>query len=140
VDSYGFLADAFRKYDIKELTEIQIHEIAGSVSKTAGEYGISLTSCCETIDLPEYGIGRNKCVDNELINELFGLNIAYKKDPGQRRSCGCCVSRDIGTYNSCLHDCVYCYAKRGRRKSNCDPASPLLCDYVNGAGPVKCTT
>jgi hypothetical protein len=134
VDSYGFLVAAFRDHNIKELTEFQIHEIAGSISKTAEEYGISITSCCETIDLSEYHIGRNKCVDNELINELFGLNIGYKKDTGQRRECGCCVSRDIGAYNSCLHDCVYCYAKRGGRKLTCDPSSPLLCDSVNGAG------
>jgi hypothetical protein len=125
VDAYGFLADAFRVHNIKELTESQIHEIADGISKTAEEYGISITSCCEKIDLSEYHIGRNKCVDNELINELFGLNIRYKKDTGQRRECGCCASRDIGTYNSCLHDCVYCYAKRGGRK--------LACDSVNGA-------
>ncbi|MDR0710343.1 MAG: DUF1848 domain-containing protein [Spirochaetaceae bacterium] len=140
VDGYGFLADAFREHNIGELTDSAMREIADGISGTAGENGISITSCCETIDLSEYNIGRGKCIDNELINKLFGLNIGYKKDTGQRRGCGCCVSRDIGAYNSCLHDCVYCYAKRGRRKSNCDPASPLLCDYVNGTGPVKCTT
>lgn len=124
VDGYAFLADAFRNHNIKELTESQIHEIAGGISRTAEEYGISLASCCETIDLSQYNIGRSKCVDNELINELFGLNIKYKKDAGQRPGCGCCASRDIGAYNTCLHGCVYCYAMRGSRKPGCDPSSP----------------
>jgi hypothetical protein len=115
VDSYSFLADAFREHNIGELTHSEMREIADGISGAAEENGISLTSCCETIDLSEYHIGRNKCVDNELINELFGLNLEYKKDTAQRRGCGCCVSRDMGAYNTCLHDCVYCYAKRGHR-------------------------
>jgi hypothetical protein len=112
IDSYRFLSNAFKDNNITELTDVQIQELSGSLSSTAKEYGIPLSTCCERIDLSPYNIARNKCVDDELINKLFGLNIAYKKDPGQRRECGCYVSRDIGAYNTCQHGCVYCYARR----------------------------
>jgi hypothetical protein len=34
----------------------------------------------------------------------------YLKDPGQRTTCRCIVSKDIGQYSTCMHLCAYCYA------------------------------
>jgi hypothetical protein len=113
VDSYGFLKKDFEELGIRELTEGEIAALAGTLGPLAQHYGLALASCCEKADLERYGIGKNKCIDEELINRVFGLNLAYKKDGGQREHCRCCASRDIGSYNSCLHGCRYCYAGRG---------------------------
>ncbi|MDR2747080.1 MAG: DUF1848 domain-containing protein [Treponema sp.] len=112
VDSYGFLKTNFGELGIRELTAAEIAGIAEALRPVAERYGIALASCCEKAELESYNIGRNKCIDEELINRVFGLHIAYKKDPGQRRQCLCSASRDIGSYNSCLHGCRYCYAAR----------------------------
>jgi hypothetical protein len=112
VDRYGFLKKNFEELGLRELTAPEMAGIAGTLAPLAERRGLALASCCEEADLGPWGIGRNKCVDEELINRLFGLNLAYKKDPGQREHCRCCASRDIGSYHSCLHGCRYCYAAR----------------------------
>ena len=35
-------------------------------------------------------------------------------DKGQRAACGCKVSKDIGQYNTCPHQCEYCYANASK--------------------------
>lgn len=47
-----------------------------------------------------------------------GIHYAIKKkdnrDKGQRALCGCTVSKDIGQYNTCPHQCEYCYANTSK--------------------------
>lgn len=86
-------------------------------------WNFKLATCAERIDLSEYGIEHNRCVDPELISRLAPddavlRNFLYnvKTDSGQRKACGCVLSKDIGAYNTCPHGCLYCYA-------NTSPAS-----------------
>ena len=85
-------------------------KLVHSLVETAAHCGMEIVSCAEEIDLTSYGVRPGKCVDDELIERVFGLNIDLQKDPGQRDACGCVLSRDIGMYDSCLFGCQYCYA------------------------------
>lgn len=40
------------------------------------------------------------------------------KDKGQRECCGCIISKDIGQYDTCSHQCIYCYANSSPQTAN----------------------
>ena len=104
-------------------------------------WNIRLATCAEDVDLAAYDIEHNRCIDGELMERVFGddRELVYYlhtgrlpepdlfgglpdipagkknlKDKGQRKVCGCMVSKDIGMYDTCQHFCVYCYANTSR--------------------------
>lgn len=97
----------------------------------AAEHGMEIQSCAEELDLARYGITPGKCIDDDYIRRVFGLELNLKKDPSQRAACGCVASRDIGMYDTCLFGCVYCYATNsfafaGANHAAHDPAGEAL--------------
>ncbi|OGV69131.1 MAG: hypothetical protein A2283_13160 [Lentisphaerae bacterium RIFOXYA12_FULL_48_11] len=97
----------------------------------ADENGMEIVSCAEKFDLEPFGVKPAKCIDDVLIHRVFGLSVSGGKDPAQRKACGCVVSRDIGMYDTCAFNCVYCYATRSfdavkKNRARHDVASPSL--------------
>lgn len=123
----------------------QMMDFARRLADANKEWGFTLATCAEKIDLNDFGIEHNKCIDDDLMIKLawrdkalmdfLGLEIYQKnlfgvipkgaillsynlyatkkrnnKDTGQRLFCGCANSKDIGQYNTCPHQCEYCYA------------------------------
>ena len=96
----------------EDLPVEQFASLMGHLVETARVNGMEILSCAEDRDLENFDIRPGKCIDDTYINNQFGLDVTGKKDPGQRKACGCVSSRDIGMYDSCLFECSYCYATR----------------------------
>jgi histone acetyltransferase (RNA polymerase elongator complex component) len=87
-------------------------------------------SCCGDYLVNEK-IKKAHCIDGGIIEQLFYPDgLSYSGKP-TRNQCGCTESTDIGTYDSCPHGCVYCYANANKQKAletfnNHDKASAFL--------------
>lgn len=129
-----------------EGTDAQKAEIIDGICKLRdiwkqNDWDLTLATCAESLDLESYGIEHNRCIDGELMEQVFGEDktLVYYlktgqlpepnlfgdipeipspkknlKDKGQRKLCGCMISKDIGMYNTCRHFCVYCYANTSK--------------------------
>jgi hypothetical protein len=124
-------AQGVEMVDYTSLPTQRFDELMHALARAARENGMEIVSCAEPADMQAYGIRPGKCVDDDYIRQVFGIEVTHQKDPAQRQACGCVVSKDIGMYDSCTLGCVYCYAtssfERARaNRARHDPSSPSL--------------
>ena len=115
---------------VREFTVDEMNVLAKGMVAVAQANGIGeIATCAEGLDQETLGVAHNRCIDDELMIRLWsddgplmdflgyeGPSLVAKtkrpplKDKGQRKVCGCIVSKDVGRYGTCPHLCTYCYA------------------------------
>ncbi len=141
--------------DLYQKTEVNLNKVEGlqyydvlhnkselfilckGLSDIAKCHGMKIETCAEGVDINHFGIENGKCIDSDLLKKLFDIDVSSTKDSGQRLDCGCIKSVDIGTYNTCLHGCTYCYATSQKKTAHSnykkhDPKSPFLIGSAEG--------
>ncbi|WP_083523399.1 DUF1848 domain-containing protein [Methanofollis ethanolicus] len=115
----------------REFRPEEMRAFAEGLAALNRDWGLALATCAEEMDLSAYEVAKNRCIDARLLRrlfpedkeltaflgpppqrDLFGGIVPTKslKDRGQRESCGCIRSKDIGAYSTCPHLCLSCYA------------------------------
>ena len=135
VDEYAKNKKSMSELQVYNLPEDELKGFARKLHDIAAENGMAIASCAESMDLASCGVEHNCCIDKKLIEEIIGCKLQVSKDKGQRPECGCVESIEVGTYNTCLNGCKYCYANHSLESvmENCkkyDPDSPLLCGTI----------
>lgn len=95
----------------------------------AVEAGLRPTLCAQP-DLLGGSLSAARCIDAARLADIAGHPLKAR-EKGNRPGCLCAESRDIGSYDSCPHGCVYCYAVERRERAKTalkrhDPAGAAL--------------
>ena len=118
IDGYRKVATNMKDIKIKEISNNDMRFIARHFSDITKKHNLQFETCAEEIDLKEFDIIHSQCIDGDLIEKIVGYNI-FNKDirDDNRLYCGCMKCVDIGQYDSCIHNCAYCYANINKKKA-----------------------
>ncbi|MDD3997352.1 MAG: DUF1848 domain-containing protein [Sphaerochaetaceae bacterium] len=101
-----------------QLTELDLpamRRLMANFATQASAHHIKVQTCAEPADFDDLGVVHGSCIDSQRIQRITGLHIETARHPSLRPFCRCAPSIDIGTYNTCINLCKYCYANYNER-------------------------
>lgn len=126
ITAYKRVEARLKASKFREASVAEMHEFSSGLTRLNStlEKPLKLHVCGEEMDTVCDGIPGSRCIDPEMLEALAHgteegrhslvplRRFDHSKDKGQRKLCGCAVSKDIGSYRMqpCRHHCLYCYA------------------------------
>ncbi len=108
----------FEWQETEQFTDTLLHPFMTNLAAIARCYGFQIRACSQKKLLIPGSVEEARCVDAERLEAVSQRSLKSDvKLRGNRKECGCFASRDIGEYDTCPHDCVYCYAVQNREKA-----------------------
>lgn len=135
VDIYKNTRQNISKMHLQSMTKTDMQEIGKRFGRIAQAHAMHVQTCAEEVDLQVYGIQNKPCFDRAQLATIAGHSLSHIKNKGVRQNCKCIATVDIGDYNCCPHQCLYCYANynaktiQGRMKQH-DPNSSVLIGHI----------
>ena len=113
---------------LRSMTHQEMDSMAEMMVPIAKKYGMELSYCCAKRDLTKFGIEPRGCIDRRMMRSL---DIPFEEyDVPLREGCRCVKNIDVGSYDTCMHNCVYCYANHrngdDRSEKVYDPEGEML--------------
>ncbi len=142
IDKYKKIEQNMKSFKIQTVAAEQQLELLQRFVETAKKYNIFIDTCAEVRDFTDIGVSSAHCIDKDRFEKIGKCRLHVGKDKNQRGECGCIESIDIGAYDSCPNECLYCYANssnsrvnNNREQHNCQ--SPLLFGGLDEKDTVK---
>ena len=141
LDNYKNVQNNLRYLQVKNFSDEDYKKLGLNFSRIAKEHHIIVQTCGEKKDLVEYGFIKDECLSRSLAYKLTGKNFP-RWQARNNKNCNCANMVDIGSYNSCLHLCKYCYANYDedsikRNVLEHDDNSSLLIGNLNSDDIIK---
>ena len=112
---YGFvdLYDKLKRNhpEIKDCSDEDKITLTKEFIKIAKKHNLELRLCSKEKWLKDYGVDIDGCMRLSDYERAANVKLKPKNKMQARKGyCACFLSNDIGSYNSCMHLCSYCYA------------------------------
>lgn len=131
--SYSFLSTYSKLVDyismglIRAPDAVESRAFVEDAVSVAASHGMHMTCCPASHGLIQW-IETEACIGPECMRR-WGVPYRMPSTPS-RKGCGCVEMEEVGIYDSCFHDCVYCYANAPNRirrsRKEYDPQGEML--------------
>lgn len=127
---------------VRSVGKEEQERLIAAFSEIAVKQHLQIHLCCENRSLVRQNVDADGCLSQSVLERAIGCRLKVPQQKRARGECSCLLGADIGAYNTCGHECLYCYANYDSRtvrenRLQHDPHSPLLIGHVQSTDIVK---